>query len=157
MILWPLEGARMGSHKTCHFPIISLKHLWGSISPYGPWIPPLLREKWSFPVWEHWIVAGKGPLPSPGREQCGQERALQSPIHYPSGTRAATCVSWSVVSQGWCLSKQSSQGGGLQDINVLRGLGREGCRRRGSQTLIWALPLYPALQILTSSAGSQTI
>lgn len=150
MILWSLEGARMGSHKTRHFPIISLKHL-RSTSPWGPWIPPLLREKGTSCCWE-------GTTAFSRNEAVGSGTALQSPVHCPSRTRGGTCVSQAVVSQGWCLSEQSCEGAVLQEINVLKGFGRECCRSRGSWTLIWALCLCPGLQILTSSsAGSQTI
>lgn len=154
MTLWFLEGARMDSHKTCHFPIISLKHV-RSISPCGPWIPPVLREKGTGVralgcCWQYTVFSRHGAV--------GSGRALQSPIRCPFGTRAATCVSRSVVSPGWCLSEQSCKAAVLQDINVLKGLGREDYRSRGIWTLIWALCLWTGLQILTSSsAGSQTI
>lgn len=81
-------------------------------------------------------------------EQWGQEGHFNHPSIVLLGLELPPCVSWSAVSWGQSLSEQSCEGAELQNINVLKGLGREGCSSRGSWTFIQALRLRAGFQIL---------
>jgi len=132
-----LEGAGMGSHKTCHFANVSPKHL-RSRSPCGinPWVPSVHREKGTTAFCRRALGCCRQRTAAFSRSGVvGSDRALQSPSCHLRRTRAGTSASCRAVTQAPCLSQHRCKDAVLQSVNMLEGLGREGSRSRGSWTL----------------------
>lgn len=116
-----LEGAGMGSHKTCHFPNISPKHL-RSRSPCGidPWVPRVHREKGTaIFLWETTglLLAKDRCLLQEWSGGVGMGMAVTQPPSFQD-------QSWQVCSmpsvpQGLRLSELCCKDAVLQSINVL--------------------------------------